>query len=454
VEGATSGPRAPTVRVVHGGVAIPGVFDEEQRSARGCIVGRIQLAFHHGLLAGWKNARDIVADVRVARIITRLNIGGPAIQAVNLSSRLTACGIETLLVHGTIGEAEGDMSYLLDQATPRPRTLHVRGLRSRPAPAREPIAWWQIYRALCAFRPDIVHTHMAKAGALGRTAAVAYNRTAGRRRPARIVHTYHGHVLEGYFGAAATAAFLGIERQLASATDRLVVIAPRLRDDLAGRFRIGQASQYRVVPLGFDLERFGAIDDAARARARGTLDLPPSARVVTTVGRLTAIKNHDLFLAAAEAIAQHQPEAVFLIAGDGELRGALEARTRAAGLAERVRFLGWRRDLEVLYGATDVFLLTSRNEGTPVALIESLAAGCAAVATDVGGVSDVIPTSEFGLLAPSGDAGALARHVSGLLSDPLRRRAMGESGRTAALARYGLNRLIADVAALYRELCS
>jgi glycosyltransferase involved in cell wall biosynthesis len=390
--------------------------------------------------------------MRVARVITRLNVGGPAIHAVNLSSRLAAHGVETLLVHGTIGDAEGDMSYLLEQADPRPRTLHVRALQPRMAPASEPIAWWQIYRALCAFRPDIVHTHMAKAGALGRTAAVAYNHTVGRRRPARIVHTYHGHVLDGYFGRLATATFVGIERQLASATDRLAVVSPRVRDDLADRYRIGRAEKYRVVPLGFELDRFAAIDEQARARARNDLQIPAGAHVVTTIGRVTAIKDHGLFLEAAEAIARQRPETIFLIAGDGELRGMLEDRAKALSIHERVRFLGWRHDLHVLYGATDVFLLTSRNEGTPVALIESLAAGCAAVATDVGGVRDVVSTKEVGLLAACGDAAALASHVGALLDDPARRRAMGDAGRRLALARYGIDRLVADVDALYREL--
>lgn len=390
--------------------------------------------------------------MRVARIITRLNVGGPAIHAVNLSSRLAAHGVETLLVHGTLGDAEGDMSYLLDQADPRPRTLHVHALQPRLAPASEPIAWWQIYRALCAFQPHIVHTHMAKAGALGRTAAIAYNHTVGRRRAARIVHTYHGHVLEGYFGPLKTAAFVGIERQLASATDRIAVVSPRIRDELADRYRIGRVEQYRVVPLGFDLDRFAAIDEPARALARMVLDIPAGVHVVSTIGRLTAIKDHTLFLDAADAIARHHPDTVFLIAGDGELRGPLEARAKALGIHARVRFLGWRRDLDVLYGATDVFLLTSRNEGTPVALIESLAAGCAAVATDVGGVGDVIPTPEVGLLAASGDAAALASHVRALLDDRARRRAMGEAGRRLALARYGIDRLVADVHALYRDL--
>jgi glycosyltransferase involved in cell wall biosynthesis len=399
--------------------------------------------------------------MRVARIITRLNIGGPAIHVANLSSRLSAHGVETLLVHGAIGDAEGDMAYLLDgldaggaDGIPGARTLYVDTLQRRPAPTRDARAWWRIYRTLCAFQPDIVHTHTAKAGAIGRSAAIAYNRTAGRRRPARIVHTYHGHVLEGYFGRAVTAAFVAVERWLAASTDCLVVVSPRIRDELAVRYGIGRAAQYRVVPLGFDLDPFTAIEDVARTRARVALEIPGDAAVVTTIGRLTAIKNHDLFLAVAERIARQHPATIFLIAGDGELRGALEDRAKALGIHDRVRFLGWRRDLDVLYGATDIFLLTSRNEGTPVALIESMAAGCAAVATDVGGVADVVPAAEVGLLAPGGDAAALAGHVHILLADRSARRAMGDAGRRLVLARYGIDRLVADIDALYRELLS
>jgi glycosyltransferase involved in cell wall biosynthesis len=390
--------------------------------------------------------------MRVARIITRLNIGGPSIQAVNLSSRLAARGVETLLIHGTVGASEGDMTYLFDRADPRPTTLHLAALQRPLAPAGDARAWWQIYRALRAFRPDVVHTHMAKAGALGRLAAAAYNRTAGTRARARIVHTYHGHVLEGYFSRSKSAAFVAIERRLAPLTDRLVAISPRIRDELAGEYRIGRAEQYRVVPLGFELDRFAAIDDDARVRARAALEIPAAADVVTTIGRLTAIKDHELFLAAAQQIAGRRPSAIFLIAGDGELRGPLAARAAALGIADRVRFLGWRRDLDVLYAATDVFLLTSRNEGTPVALIESLASGCAAVSTDVGGVRDVISSPDSGLLAPAGSASALADHVDALLADPGRRRAIGDAGRRQALARYGLVRLVDDIEGLYREI--
>jgi glycosyltransferase involved in cell wall biosynthesis len=182
------------------------------------------------------------------------------------------------------------------------------------------------------------------------------------------------------------------------------------------------------------------------------LGIPAGSHVVSTVGRLTAIKDHRLFLEAARLVAGGDPTSLFLIVGDGELRHDLEQAARANGIADRTRFLGWRRDLATVYGATDVFLLTSRNEGTPVALIEALAAGVPGVSTDVGGVRDVIEEGVSGLLAPPGDASTLASHVASLLQDPARARDMGERRRAAVVNRYHIDRLVSDVAALYREL--
>jgi glycosyltransferase involved in cell wall biosynthesis len=387
--------------------------------------------------------------VRVVRIITRLNVGGPSIQASTLSHRLRARGFETLLVHGQLGAGEGDMRYMIDPGT---RTRQLPALRRPLAPAHDTLALAQLIDILRDERPDIVHTHMAKAGTLGRVAAAVYNRTAGRRRRARVVHTYHGHVLEGYFSAGMARVFTAAERQLARVSDAIVAISPQIRDELLTGHRIGRADQYRVIPLGFDLDTLAAIDDAARARARAALEIPAGAQVVTTVGRLTAIKQHQLFLEAARQIGPRHPDAVFLIVGDGELRAELEAAASAFGIASRVRFLGWRRDLATIYGASDVFLLTSRNEGTPVALIESLAAGVPGVSTDVGGIRDVIDSDRVGLLAPFGDAALLADHVGALLADPDRRRRMGDEGRRSITARYTLDRLVDDVEQLYREL--
>jgi glycosyltransferase involved in cell wall biosynthesis len=388
-------------------------------------------------------------NVRVLRIITRLNIGGPSIQAIALSERLTARGFETRLLHGRLGAGEGDMRYLL---TAPGIARQMGSLRRDVAPLHDAVALAQVLDALRDLRPHIVHTHMAKAGTIGRVATAIYNRTAGRDARARVVHTYHGHVLEGYFSPAKTRAFLGIERTLARVTDCLVAISPRIRKELLDDYHIGRPEQYHVVPLGFDLDRLTAIGDADRRAARAALGIPASATVVSTAGRLTAIKRYDLFLDTARLVADRHSEALFLVAGDGELRSALEAQARANGIADRVRFLGWRRDLDTLYAASDVFLLTSRNEGTPVALIESLAAAVPGVSTDVGGVRDVIDSDRVGLLAPFGDARALADQVQTLLADRDRRRRMGEAGRQAVSSRYGLDRLIDDIERVYREL--
>jgi glycosyltransferase involved in cell wall biosynthesis len=386
--------------------------------------------------------------VRVLRLITRLNIGGPSIQAITLSDRLTPRGFTTRLVHGSLGPGEGDMRYLLPPAAD---VEELPQLRRELSPRDDYAAFSRVRAILRDFRPQVVHTHMAKAGAIGRAAAAVHNRFAAPADRTRIVHTYHGHVLEGYFSPAKTALFVGVERQLARVTDRIVAISPAIRDELLGGHRIGRADQYRVVPLGFDLSAMTAVDDRARAAARQALDVPASAHVVSTVGRLTAIKQHHLFLETARLVANDDRSAIFLIAGDGELRAALEQTARDFGLADRVRFLGWRRDLATIYGASDVFLLTSRNEGTPVALIESLAAGVPGVSTDVGGVRDVIDTTT-GALAPFDDAAGLASAIARLLADPASRKTMGDRGRASVVARYGLDRLVGDIDALYREL--
>jgi glycosyltransferase involved in cell wall biosynthesis len=392
---------------------------------------------------------QIAGAIRVLRVITRLNIGGPAIQAIELSDRLTARGFDTRLVHGRVGAGEGNMRYRL---APHVDAQHVGSLRRPVAPLHDLVAFARVLDIMRDFKPHIVHTHMAKAGTIARAATAVFNRTAGRDARARVVHTYHGHVLEGYFSPAATRFFIGIERQLARVTDRIVAISPQIQRELLDEYRIGRAAQYRVIPLGFELTGLATLDDGARKAARAALGIDEGSHVVATVGRLTAIKQHRLFLEAAAIVAARDPRAVFLIVGDGELRGELESRARALAIEARVRFLGWRRDLAHVYAATDVFLLTSRNEGTPVALIESLAAGVPGVSTDVGGVRDVITGDEVGLLAPFGDAQALADRVLTLLGDPDRRRRMGDRGRQSVTARYTLDRLVNEVERLYRDL--
>jgi glycosyltransferase involved in cell wall biosynthesis len=395
------------------------------------------------------NAQAGSDRVAVVRVITRLNIGGPSIQATRLTTALEPHGFTTRLLHGRLGDDEGDMSYLI---APGADAVFLPELRRPLSPLHDCRAFARLYGEISRARPAIVHTHMAKAGLLGRLAAALYNLTRGSAPRARVVHTYHGHVLEGYFSAVMTRVFITLERMLAGASDAIVAISPAIRTELLDGHHIGVAAQYRVVPLGFDLAPFAAIDAPARAAARHELNLPGGVPVVATVGRLTAIKQHRLFLDVIKRIVSAHPDTIALIAGDGELRSELEAYAALLGITGNVRFLGWRRDLSTIYGATDVFLLTSRNEGTPVALIEAMASGVPGVSTDVGGVKDVIDSPEVGLLAPFGDANALAAHVSALVADPARRSAMGARARAGVTTRYSIDRLVADVAALYRDL--
>jgi len=384
--------------------------------------------------------------VRVARIITRLNIGGPAIQAAMLSDRLRGHGFETLLIYGSLAAGEGDMSYLLRGGSMQ--TAFIPTLQRSVSPFSDTRAIAAILKRLRDFEPHIVHTHTAKAGTTGRAAAFAYNRRAATR--ARTVHTYHGHSLEGYFRYAG--AFVAIERALARTTDRLIAISPRVATDLRDHYRIGRPEQWTIIPLGFDLAPLAAIDDRARATARQTLGLEPSAAVVTIVGRLTAIKQHELFLRVAHAVADRNPAAVFVIVGDGDRRGELQALAQHLNLDGRVRFLGWRQDLETIYGATDVCVLTSRNEGTPVAVIEALAAGVPVVGTAVGGVPDVIDDPRLGATAPDNDVDGLARLVVEALAPGARSPERVAVRRASVMARYSFDRLASDVAGLYRQL--
>ncbi len=390
--------------------------------------------------------------IRVARIITRLNIGGPSIQAINLSRELTADGFETCLIHGHLAEGEGDMTQLLPLGPTQ--TVYIDELVRPVSPLRDLRALWSIYKALLRWKPDIVHTHMAKAGTLGRLASIAYNWTPGRRRRARLIHTYHGHVFEGYFNAVSTRVFLVIERWLAKRTDVLITISPLVVNDLLHTYRIGDVRRVRIIPLGLSLDRLLALSPSDRLAARRTLAIPDDVIVVATVGRLTAIKQQSLFLQMAQRLVRQSHRFVFLVVGDGELRADLEMQARELGVDEHMRFLGWRRDLEIVYGATDVFVLTSRNEGTPVALIEAMAAGVASVSTDVGGVRDVIHGPHLGSLVPFGAPEALAAAVAELAGDLATRQKLGSEARASVRDRFQGRRLIGDIRQLYCQLLS
>lgn len=369
----------------------------------------------------------------ILRLITRLNVGGPARQALLLTRGLNE-EFPTLLAAGRPSAAEGELT------DPTVAVHHVPLVRSM-RPRTDLAAVSAVRRLIADNQVRLVHSHMAKAGAVGRIAA----RSVGTRP--RTVHTFHGHVLEGYFSPHVEKAFLQTERLLAKTTDVLIAISPEIRDSLLD-LGVGRASQYRVIPLGLDLESFLEVEGPS-GDLRASLGLAPTVPLVGVAGRLVPIKDLSTLLGALE----HLPGVHLAIIGDGELRGSLEMEVQLAkGLSGRVHFTGWRHDMAATFADVDVVALSSRNEGTPVALIEALAAGRAVAATDVGGVRSVVIDEATGLLAPAGDVDRMATIIRRLLESPDLRQRLGAAGREHVAQEFGAGRLVADVRELYSEL--
>ena len=375
----------------------------------------------------------VTAPARVLRLVTRLNIGGPARQALLLTKELQD-RFPTVLAAGRPTETEGEMSDpdVAVRYVPLVRPLH---------PQADMQALGAVRRLLLETHPAIVHTHMAKAGLVGRVTAATV-----RPRP-RTVHTFHGHVLEGYFRPAVQRTFIEIERRMAAHTDALVAVSEEIRDGLL-ELGIGRPAQYQVIPLGFDLSPFSAVDGPT-GLLRKTLALDADVPLVGVIGRLVPIKDLGTAIAAVARL-----EGVHLVfVGDGECRPELEAQAKAVGVGDRVHFTGWW-DVPAALSDVDVVLLTSRNEGTPVSLIEAAAARRPVVATCVGGVPLVVEDGTTGFLAPAGDPEALAAHIERLLASPQLRRSMGEAGQQRVMDRFSKQRLLRDVSALYTGLLS
>jgi glycosyltransferase involved in cell wall biosynthesis len=305
---------------------------------------------------------------------------------------------------------------------------------------RDVVSLGKLVRLFRRLRPDIVHTHTAKAGTLGRLAA----RLAGVPRS---VHTFHGHVLEGYFSPAATSFFLRIERALARGTDRIITVSPRLRLALLA-MQIGRPEQVEVVPLGLDLDRFLRMP-TGQGDLRPSLRVPAGAPLLGIVGRLVPIKDHPTLLQALTLLPDGDQAPHLLVVGDGERREELEQLAHRLGLGSRVHFLGWRDDLETILSGLDVVICSSKNEGTPVALIEAMAAGVPVLSTDVGGVGDLVTHGETGWLVPPADPSALARGIERLLRDPALRRRLAAGARPVVLERHDVKGLIHRMETLY-----
>lgn len=378
--------------------------------------------------------------IKVLRIISRLNIGGPAIHTILLTEGLNHHRFTSVLVTGQTASSEGDMLYLAKERGIR--TVIIPELMRNIHLLKDLIAFIKIYGLMIRESPCIMHSHTAKAGTLGRLAGVLYNLTRSKRK-CRLVHTFHGHVLEGYFGKARTTFFLWIERILGKFTDRIIVVSQKIKEDLL-KLGIGNPEKIIVVPLGLELEKFLHISGPNNT---------DSTLKIGIIGRLVAIKNHRMFLEVAKKLKDEQKIKIkFFIIGDGELKNKLADYARDWGIQNDIIFMGWQNDLEKIYQDLDIVALTSLNEGTPVSLIEAMAASRPVIATDVGGIRDLLGDNDRGILVRSQDTEEFAGKLKELLENKELREELGRKGRDFVKNIFTKERLIKDMELLYNNL--
>jgi glycosyltransferase involved in cell wall biosynthesis len=298
-------------------------------------------------------------------------------------------------------------------------------------------------------RPEILHTHTAKAGTVGRVAALL----AGRARPPIVVHTFHGHVLRGYFGPVRSRFFRLLERWLARHTTTLIAVSPQVRDDLVA-LGVAAPAKFTVVRLGIELDERVSAEANGREETRRYLGIPPDRFAVGWVGRMTAVKRTDDVLDGFKRLRARGVDATLCLVGDGPDRAGLERRAHELGIIKDTLFLGYQEDVGPLYAAFDALVLPSGNEGTPVSVIEALAAGTPVVATRVGGVPDIVRDGEDGFLVEPGESEAFAERLAELARDAALRERLGAAGRARVLPRYAVERLVDDIDRLYRALLS
>ncbi len=405
--------------------------------------------------------------MKILRIIARLNVGGPARHVVWLTDELQDEEFQSVLIAGTVPDGEEDMSYLASKLGVQP--VYIEEM-SRELSLKDVISLFKIYRVMKRERPDIVHTHTAKAGTVGRIAAFLYRwltwkTMIGQPRKIRIVHTFHGHVFHSYYGNLKTKIFLAIEKTLARiATDKIITISPQQRKEIQEDFGVGKAGQFEIVPLGIDLEPF-LNPENRRSIFRSEINADGRELLIGFVGRLTEIKNIPLFLKVAESYSGNRaglPRLRFIIAGDGHLRKNLEDEAAERGLGGLVTFLGNRTDTEAVYAGLDIVALTSFNEGTPLSLIEAMASRRPVISTAVGGVVDLLG----GLTEEHDGFNICERGVSitlqseenffngliYLVENEKLRVELGDAGFGFVNNNYSKQRLVTDIKELYRKL--
>lgn len=388
---------------------------------------------------------EVKEKIRVLRIINRFNIGGPTYNAVFLS-RYLSDDFETLLVGGLPEEGETDSLHIAAEYNVKP--LLIREMKREPSFSSDRQAYKRIQQIIEEFQPHIVHTHAAKAGALGR-------RAAQKMKVPIIVHTFHGHVFHSYFGKFKSTVFKYIERSLAKNSTGIVAISDIQKQELSGIHRICSPDKISVINLGFDLEKFHEKRDEKRKRTREDFKISDDEVAVAIIGRLAPVKNHSMFLDVVENVSRQTSKKVrFFIVGDGTERMAIEQRISSMQLSENihVEMTSWIKDISAFNPGMDIICLTSLNEGTPVSLIEAQASGVAVVSTDVGGVRDILLEGETGFVTPLNDVEMFTEKLVELVEDEKKREKMSQNGWNFVEAKFSYKTLVANMESYYREL--
>lgn len=390
---------------------------------------------------------------RVLRIFNRLIVGGPVLNAAYLTKYM-APDFETLLVVGEKEDHEKSAEYLANQLGINYVT--IAGMGRAINPAGDYFAYQKLKKLIKNYKPDLVHTHAAKPGALGRLAASA------AKVPA-IVHTFHGHVFHSYFNSAKTKFFINSERFLARRTNAIIAISEQQKKELTQEYKIAPAEKFRVIPLGFDLDRFQTGQEEKRIKFRTEFNITDNEIAIGIIGRLVPVKNHYLFMKAIAHVLNNTNKKIrAFIIGDGETRKDLENVAGEVGIkfstendSEHLHplvFTSWRSDIDVINAGLDIICLTSFNEGTPVSLIEAQAANKPIVSTRVGGIADVVVEGQTALLAGVQDTEKFCNNLLALVQNDELRKKLGSNSCHHVLNRFGYQRLVSDTSALYYEL--
>jgi glycosyltransferase involved in cell wall biosynthesis len=385
-----------------------------------------------------RQSRESNSDkrIKVMRIIARMNVGGPAVQVSGLMRGLSPTDFNHRLYTGYCAEDEAD--YIKDQA-PDVQAIQLDGLGRKVNPRADFLIFFKLIKEIRAFKPDVIHTHTAKAGVIGRLASIL------SLHPSKRVHTFHGHLLSGYFNPLVTRLVILIEKILAFKTNVLVSVGEKVRDELLAK-KIGTFSKYRIFPPGLALKEL-----VPRESALKILGLEPDYLYISFIGRVTQIKRPDRFLDMVEIIAKQDTNVKFLVAGGGDLLDECMKSAKERNLP--VLFLGWRSDIENVLSASDIVVLTSDNEGTPISLIQAGLAGKSTVSTNVGSVKEIVLDGKTGFITELTPE-SLARAISSLAADNVLRKNFGSAASVHTHANYSVERLVNDHSQLYKELIS